>query len=85
MSRHGRLAAFLAAALAVVLPRTGWACAVCFSATDGNRMAFLGTTIFLSLLPLALIGGGVWYVWKRAKALEADTVRYPSEAASSEL
>ncbi len=31
------------------------ACSVCFSATDENRAAFLGTTIFLTLLPLSLL------------------------------
>ena len=33
------------------------ACPVCFSAKEGTRAAFIGTTIFLSLLPLWMIGG----------------------------
>lgn len=39
------------------------ACATCFSG-DG-RGAFLATTALLSLLPLALIGGGVWWVYRQ--------------------
>lgn len=54
------------------------ACPVCFSATDQNRMAFLGTTILLSLLPLGMVAGGVLYLRRRARQLgegESGTAR----------
>lgn len=44
-------------------PTSAWACSVCFSATDENRAAYLNTTIFLSLFPLALIGGMGLFIW----------------------
>ena len=47
-----------------------FACAVCFSATEASRGAFIGTTIFMSLFPLAIIFGGVWVLYKRSKAVE---------------
>lgn len=38
-----------------------WACAVCVGAFDKNRVAFLATTMFMTALPLSLLGGlAVW-------------------------
>lgn len=61
------VAAVLAAAL---LPETAHACAVCFSATDENRQAFLATTAFLTLLPLGMVSGAG--LWLRHRAKERD-------------
>ena len=56
----------LAAALAVALPRLALACPVCMAA-DARRMdAYVATTVLLSLLPLAAIGGIAWLVWRRS-------------------
>ena len=46
-----------------------WLCPVCFSATEANRDAFLGTTILLSLLPLAFIVGVIWFLRERSREL----------------
>jgi len=47
-----------------------WACAVCGGQDDEDtRKAFIDTTIFLSLLPLGLIGGGALWMWRRASPL----------------
>ena len=51
-------------------PGLAEACSVCFSARDENRTAFLVTTIFLSVLPLALIGSAIWWLWRRIQQLE---------------
>lgn len=45
-------------------------CPVCFDVRDGPRVAFFVTTIFLSLLPLAMLGGLWWYIRRRARAVE---------------
>ncbi|MCP4501360.1 MAG: hypothetical protein GY822_15485 [Deltaproteobacteria bacterium] len=45
------------------------ACAVCFDSKGENRWAFIGTTALLTFLPLAIIGGTVW--WLRQRVLEA--------------
>lgn len=51
----------------LALPDAALACAVCgASSVERSQMAFLGTTILLSLLPLALIGGGLWWVRRHA-------------------
>lgn len=46
-----------------------WLCPVCFSATEANRDAFLGTTILLSLLPLAFIAAVLLVLRDRAQEL----------------
>ena len=64
MGRRRRSAAL--AAVLVALPRIAVACPVCMAA-DARRMnAYVVTTVFLSLVPLGVIGGIGWLVWKRS-------------------
>lgn len=51
-----------AVALATLWPALAHACAVCGSPNDRNRMAFFWTMVLLSLLPLALMAGGLYYL-----------------------
>lgn len=68
-------AAGVVAALVVGAQRIGYACAVCFSGReDEARIAFIGTTVLLTLLPLVMIGGVAWWLWRRALALERQAV-----------
>lgn len=53
-------------------PAPALACAVCFDATDENRRAFLDTTIFLSLLPLLLVFGGGYWVYRQTSTEPAS-------------
>ena len=54
----------------LMAPKAAAACAVCMAGNDeANRDAFLITTGLLSVLPPALIGGAVWWLRKRARAL----------------
>ncbi len=57
---------FLVALL--LLPQPAFACSVCYSANESNRLAFIDTTVFLSLLPLAMVGGIVWWIWRQVQA-----------------
>ena len=45
------------------------ACSVCVVANDEARSAYYSTTALLSLLPLALVGGVVFYVVKKSRSL----------------
>ena len=71
-----RLSRILFAVLAALLasaPRVAEACAVCMGARDEQtRTAFLLTTALLSVLPLSLIGGVIWYLRRRLRELEAE-------------
>jgi len=42
-------------------------CPVCFDSADGNRAAFFATTALLSILPLAMLGGLLIYLRRRAR------------------
>lgn len=60
----------LALALVAVFPDVAHACPVCFDPREENRVAFLATTAFLSLVPLGMVGGmGLW-LRKRARELK---------------
>lgn len=49
------------------------ACPVCFSAKDeAQRQAFFDTTIFLTVLPLLLIGGFIYWAARRVRHLDAE-------------
>ena len=38
----------------------------------GTQRAFAIGSLFLSVLPLAVVGGAVWYLRRRAKAIERE-------------
>ena len=48
-------------------PEAVHACPVCFDSSDANRVAFLATTAFLSLLPLGMVASAGLWIRRRAK------------------
>lgn len=49
------------------------ACAVCDGGGDlRTRDSYVDATIFMSVLPLIVIGGAVWYLRRRARALAGN-------------
>jgi hypothetical protein len=69
-------------ALAWLSPALALACPVCFGANEANRQAFLGATIFMSLFPLAMIGGLIGFLVLRARAADGeDTLPTARDAA----
>jgi len=54
----------------------GWAvdvahaCPSCASPLEENRQAFVDTTIFLTVVPLAMIGGLVWFIRHKTREME---------------
>ena len=64
-------ALFFAVAL-LAMPAQALACPACSPGRDdAARQAFFDTTIFLSLLPLGMFGGIVYWLMRRARAAEA--------------
>jgi len=54
------------ALVALLLPAVAFACPVCSAnANDRNEKAFRGTTALLSLLPLTMFAGGIWWLRKK--------------------
>ena len=72
MSALRRWVALVVVAVALLMPEVALACPVCFDPRDENRFAFLGTTIFLSLLPLGMVGAMVTWVRQRSRKLDQD-------------
>jgi hypothetical protein len=54
------------------------ACPSCASPLEENRQAFVDTTIFLSLAPLLMIGGLIWWMRRKARQMEdAPEIQVP--------
>ena len=83
-SSAGVVAALCATLLAVCLaaPELAQACSVCGIGREENRVAFILTTVLLTLLPLAAVGGIVGWLVRRARTLEAASreTHAPAEA-----
>jgi hypothetical protein len=74
-----RLARAGAAVLVTAVPNAAWACPLCLgSMSEANRLAFLGTMVLLTSLPVIMIGGLIFWIAKRASA--ADLEATPPEA-----
>lgn len=65
--------------LILLAPAHALACAVCAGNNEESRVAFILTTAFLTVLPLLAIGGGVWWLAKRASEAELEHERGPAE------
>jgi hypothetical protein len=50
-----------------VFPDAAAACSVCYGGAEESRKAFLFTTVLLSLLPISMIGGLAWLVWRSVR------------------
>lgn len=65
--------AALLCAVLLLAPRLSLACSVCMSyRKEASQWAFIGTTIALSLLPVSLIGGTIWWIRRRVRQLEEE-------------
>jgi hypothetical protein len=59
---------------ALLAPSAAWACPVC-GGSGLNNSAYMDSTIFLSLIPLAMLGavfGAVWWIAKTSAAADAE-------------
>ena len=63
MRRRFRSMRWAALVLGTLWPALARACPMCFSGSERSRLAFFDMTIFMSLLPLGMIGGGL--LWLR--------------------
>jgi hypothetical protein len=50
------------------------ACPVCFQSGGEERWAFYATTVLLTMLPLMMVGGFVFFLKKRFEQMEAEKV-----------
>lgn len=79
--RSGAATATAAAALALA-PAAAHACAVCGAlGSDQNRLAFLAMTLFMTILPLALIAAGILWLARRGREALKDEFTEREDAA----
>ena len=70
----------VALAFTLACPALALACPVCFNAKDdAARVAFLGTTVFLTALPVLMIGGVILWLSRRMAAAEQASFEPPAE------
>jgi len=55
-----------------------FACPVCFSSQGESRLAFLMSTGFLTVLPLTMFIGIVWWLRKRVQQMDAEAINAQS-------
>ena len=70
MIRATRAWAAFAVAVVAGIANSALACPSCASPLEENRQAFVDTTIFLTVVPLTLIGGMIWWIRRRIRAME---------------
>jgi hypothetical protein len=79
--------------IAVAAPRVALACSVCTAGReDETQSAFRLSTLFLSVLPLAMFGGFALWIWRRARQRErardaalAAAAAYPPPSSSAAI
>jgi hypothetical protein len=63
MKKYVRLlSATVASAL---VPGSVWACSACALADPKNSKTYLDMTLFMSALPLLMVGGLAYWLWRR--------------------
>jgi hypothetical protein len=72
-------------AVAGISPDVAHACSGCFTGNDANRVAYIVTFVILTVLPLACIGGVIYWLVKRIAAAEAAQVASDADDASPTL
>ncbi len=65
-------------------PQLSDACAVCLSATDEYRDAFMITTALLTALPLLMVGSLIFWLRQRFLRLEQQSGRWPATAGTAQ-
>jgi hypothetical protein len=75
LRRHAAALTGLAVAWTADIAR---ACPSCASPLEENRQAFVDTTIFLTVVPLLMIGGFVWWIRRKTRQMdEAPEIAIP--------
>ena len=59
-----RVVRFLFVAVALV-PKSSWACPACMVSNPKTAATYLGMTLLMSALPILLVGGIGYWLWRR--------------------
>lgn len=53
------------AAVVAVIPGFAWACPACMVSSPKTASTYLGMTLIMSALPILLVGGIGYWLWRR--------------------
>ena len=71
--RTARLIGLTAAALVLLAPHAALACSVCIGGESADtRIAYRAMTAFMTFTPLVIVGGVIFWIYRRYKALDAE-------------
>jgi hypothetical protein len=80
----GRLVSAVAVAGILAAPRLAVACAVCFSGRDdATQLAFRISTGAMTFLPFLLVGGLLWWLRSRFRAIAEEEERRAAASRNS--
>lgn len=82
MNRLRHLWSGVCALLLLAAPRAAQACSVCTAGREEeNQLAFILTTIFMSVTPLIVVGAVVLFIVRRVRAAEREAAPLEGTAA----
>jgi len=68
-----RVVAPLALMTGVLVPGAALACSVCIAAgSEDTTNAYRAMTAFMTFTPMAIVGGVIYWIYRRYKALDAE-------------
>jgi len=74
----------VAAAALPLVPAAAWACPACMVTDPKNANTYLGMTLMMSILPLGMLGGLIYWFWRRYSQ-KPGAAAQPRPAMASEL
>lgn len=77
LTRAASVAARVCLGAALSAPAVAAACTVCYDPKEAGKGDFLEMTVFMSLLPLAMMGGVALFVWSRFRSRDSALVPAP--------
>jgi hypothetical protein len=60
-----RIRTIVATFVASLIPASGWSCSACAAGDPKTAGTYLGMTLMMSALPLILVGGLGYWLWRR--------------------
>ena len=60
-----KLLRIIPAGVAILIPAVSWACPACMVGDPKTASTYFGMTLVMSALPLLLIGGVGYWLWRR--------------------
>jgi len=60
-----RIARIISVAVLALIPAAGWSCPSCMVGDPKTASTYFGMTLIMSALPLLLVGGLGYWLWRR--------------------